>query len=166
MQDRLQLAIELARRAGGLLLEGQGTSLHVSKKGATDLVTDYDLKSERMLVKGIRSAYPDDAILAEEGTSSDSGYTEHLWLIDPLDGTTNYAHGVPFYSVSIGLMANERLLFGVVYDPNRDELFHASEGGGAWRLMSCCCFSSASCSSATTGGSHRGRSRSSTTRRS
>ncbi len=137
MQDRLQLAIELARRAGGLLLEGQGTSLHVSKKGATDLVTDYDLKSERMLVKAIRSAYPGDAIMAEEGSGSDTlggapGDAEHLWLIDPLDGTTNYAHGVPFYSVSIGLMADERILFGVVYDPSRDELFHASEGGGAW----------------------------------
>jgi len=137
MQDRLQLAIELARRAGGLILEGQGTPLHVSKKGATDLVTDYDLKSERMLVEAIRSAYPEDAIMAEEGSGSDTlggapGDAEHLWLIDPLDGTTNYAHGIPFYSVSIGLMAGERILFGVVYDPSRDELFHASEGGGAW----------------------------------
>ena len=137
MQDRLQLAIELARRAGGLLLEGQGTNLRVSKKGATDLVTDYDLKSEQMLVQGILEAYPEDRILAEEGTNTDSpaggqADAEHLWLIDPIDGTTNYAHGVPFYSVSIGLMANKRLLFGVVYDPTRDELFHASEGGGAW----------------------------------
>jgi len=164
MQDRLQLAIELARRAGGLILEGQGKRLRVSKKGATDLVTDYDLKSEKMLVDGIRSAYPNDAILAEEGTGSDSlggapgqvlgdasgqslasapgqalgsapgqaGEAEHLWLVDPLDGTTNYAHGIPFYSVSIGLMVGGRLAFGVVYDPNRDELFHASAGKGAW----------------------------------
>jgi myo-inositol-1(or 4)-monophosphatase len=140
MQDRLQLAIELARRAGGLLLEGQESSLLVSRKGPTDLVTDYDLKSEQMLVKGILEAYPEDRILAEEGTNTDSpsgaqgqaSDAEHLWLIDPIDGTTNYAHGVPFYSVSIGLMANKRLLFGVVYDPTRGELFHASEGGGAW----------------------------------
>ncbi|MFQ5943616.1 MAG: inositol monophosphatase family protein [Anaerolineales bacterium] len=132
MQDRLQLAIELARRAGGLLLEAP--TLRISKKGATDLVTDYDLKSEQMLVKGILEAYPEDGILAEEGTNSQGipAEVEHLWLIDPVDGTTNYAHGVPFYSVSIGLMANERLVFGVVYDPSRDELFHASEGGGAW----------------------------------
>ena len=137
MKDRLQLAIELARRAGGLLLEGQGTKLRVSKKGATDLVTDYDLKSEQMLVKEILKAYPEDHILAEEGTNTDSASTaqtdaEHLWLIDPIDGTTNYAHRVPFYSVSIGLMAGDRILAGVVYDPSRDELFHASEGGGAW----------------------------------
>jgi myo-inositol-1(or 4)-monophosphatase len=134
MQDRLQLAIELARRAGGLLLEGQGMDLRVSKKGATDLVTDYDLKSEQMLVKGILDAYPRDGILAEEGTNSHESPAdaEHLWLIDPLDGTTNYAHGLPFYSVSIGLMAGDRILFGVVFDPSRNELFHASEGGGAW----------------------------------
>ena len=134
MQDRLQLAIELARRAGGLLLEGQGTDLRVSKKGAIDLVTDYDLKSEQMLVKEILSAYPQDAIVAEEGTSSGSAPTdaEHLWLIDPVDGTTNYAHRIPFYSVSIGLMAGDRILAGVIYDPSREELFHASEGGGAW----------------------------------
>ena len=140
MKDRYQLAIELARRAGGLILEGQRTSLQVSRKGPTDLVTDYDLKSEQMLVKEILKAYPEDRILAEEGTNTDSasaaqgqtGDAEHLWLIDPIDGTTNYAHGVPFYSVSIGLMAGDRILAGVVYDPSRDELFHASEGGGAW----------------------------------
>ncbi len=134
MQDRFQLAIELARRAGGLLLEGQTTDLRVSKKGVTDLVTDYDLKSEQMLVKGILEAYPQDGILAEEGTNSDElqRKSEYLWLIDPLDGTTNYAHGIPFYSVSIGLMSGDRVLFGVVYDPTRDEMFHATEGGGAW----------------------------------
>jgi myo-inositol-1(or 4)-monophosphatase len=137
MKDRLQLAIELARRAGGLILEGQGVNLRISKKGATDLVTDYDLKSEQMLVKGILEAYPEDRILAEEGTNTDSssgvqGDAEHLWLIDPIDGTTNYAHGVPFYSVSIGLMAGDRIVAGVVYDPSRNELFHASEGDGAW----------------------------------
>ena len=140
MKDRYQLAIELARRAGGLILEGQRTSLQVSRKGPTDLVTDYDLKSEQMLVNEILKAYPEDRILAEEGTNTDSasaaqgqtGDAEHLWLIDPIDGTTNYAHGVPFYSVSIGLMAGDRILAGVVYDPSRDELFHASEGGGAW----------------------------------
>ena len=137
MKDRLQLAIELARRAGGLIFEGQGMNLRVSKKGATDLVTDYDLKSEQMLVKGILEAYPEDRILAEEGTNTDSSSgaeadAEHLWLIDPIDGTTNYAHGIPFYSVSIGLMAGDRILAGVVYDPSRDELFHASEGEGAW----------------------------------
>ena len=134
MNDRLQLAIELARRAGGLILEGQNSTIQVSRKGPTDLVTDYDLKAEQMLVKGIVEAYPEDRILAEEGTSSPKvgGDAEHLWLIDPIDGTTNYAHGLPFYSVSIGLMSNDSLALGVIYDPARDELFHAIKGGGAW----------------------------------
>ncbi|MCH7567049.1 MAG: hypothetical protein IH787_05250 [Nitrospirae bacterium] len=133
-QDRLQLAIELARRAGGLLLEGQNTSLKISRKGQNDLVTDYDLKSEKLLVEGILEAYPEDRILAEEGTDSRGvqGDAEHLWLIDPIDGTTNYAHGLPFYSVSIGLMSSDQLVLGVIYDPARDELFHAIKGGGAW----------------------------------
>ena len=134
MQDRLQLAVELARRAGGLLLEGQSAQVQVSRKGPTDLVTDYDLKSEKMLVGGIKEAYPGDSILAEEGTNSEgtASEVEHLWLVDPLDGTTNYAHGLPFYSVSIGLKVGDQFQFGVVYDPARDELFHATAGGGAW----------------------------------
>ena len=140
MKDRLQLAIELARRAGWLILEGQNSSLQISRKGQNDLVTDYDFKSEQMLVNGILKAYPEDRILAEEGTNTGSssggqgqaGDAEHLWLIDPIDGTTNYAHGLPFYSVSIGLMMNDSLALGVIYDPARDELFHAIKGGGAW----------------------------------
>ena len=134
MRDRMQLATELARRAGGLILEGQNTSLQISRKGQNDLVTDYDLKSEKLLVDGILEAYPEDRILAEEGTDSRvvQGDAEHLWLIDPIDGTTNYAHGLPFYSVSIGLMSNDQLVLGVIYDPARDELFHAIKGGGAW----------------------------------
>lgn len=134
MRDRMQLATELARRAGGLILEGQNTSLKISRKGQNDLVTDYDLKSEKLLVEGILEAYPEDRILAEEGTDSRGvqGDAEHLWLIDPIDGTTNYAHGLPFYSVSIGLMSSDQLVLGVIYDPARDELFHAIKGGGAW----------------------------------
>ncbi len=132
MKDRLQLAIELARRAGGLILEAP--SLQISRKGQNDLVTDYDFKSEQLLVKGILEAYPEDRILAEEGTNSPQSHAdaEHLWLIDPIDGTTNYAHGLPFYSVSIGLMTYDSLALGVIYDPARDELFHAIKGGGAW----------------------------------
>ena len=85
MKDRLQLAIELARRAGGLILEGQNSSLQISRKGQNDLVTDYDFKSEKLLVTGILEAYPEDRILAEEGTNSPNSQVdaEHLWLIDP-----------------------------------------------------------------------------------
>lgn len=152
MPSRLELAIQLARRAGGLLLEGYRAPKQVQLKGAIDLVTQTDLESERLLVEGIRSAYPQDRILAEEGgeqaassgdpdpaaarptgppgggIDSESGYR---WLIDPLDGTTNFAHGVPFFSISIAVIQGPELQFGLVYDPGRDELFQAMRGGGA-----------------------------------
>jgi myo-inositol-1(or 4)-monophosphatase len=130
MQDRLQLAMQLARRAGGLLLDGYGHATQVRHKGAIDLVTEYDLKSEALLIEGIRAAFPDDRITAEEGGGGDG--TGVHWLVDPLDGTTNFAHGLPIFSISIACVRSEQLLFGVVYDPNRDELFHAVNGGGGF----------------------------------
>jgi myo-inositol-1(or 4)-monophosphatase len=130
MQDRLQLAVELARRAGGLLLDGYGRATQVRHKGAIDLVTEYDLKSEQLLVEGIRSAYPADAILSEEGGGQDGEGVR--WLVDPLDGTTNFAHGLPIFSVSIACVQDEELLLGVIYDPSREELFHTEAGEGAF----------------------------------
>jgi myo-inositol-1(or 4)-monophosphatase len=130
MQDRLQLAVELARRAGGLLLNGYGRATQVRHKGAIDLVTEYDLKSEQILVEGIRSAYPADAILSEEGGGQEGEGVR--WLVDPLDGTTNFAHGLPIFSVSIACVRAEELLLGVIYDPTREELFHTLAGEGAF----------------------------------
>ena len=130
MQDRLQLAVELARRAGGLLLDGYGRATQVRHKGAVDLVTEYDLKSEQLLVEGIRSAYPADAILSEEGGGQEGEGVR--WLVDPLDGTTNFAHGLPIFSVSIACVRAEQLLLGVIYDPTREELFHTLAGEGAF----------------------------------
>jgi myo-inositol-1(or 4)-monophosphatase len=130
MQDRLQLAVELARRAGGLLLNGYGRATQVRHKGAIDLVTEYDLKSEQILVEGIRSAYPADAILSEEGGGQEGEGVR--WLVDPLDGTTNFAHGLPIFSVSIACVRAEELLLGVIYDPTREELFHTLVGEGAF----------------------------------
>ena len=130
MRDRLQLAVELARRAGGLLLDGYGRATQVRHKGAVDLVTEYDLKSEQLLVEGIRSAYPADAILSEEGGGQEGEGVR--WLVDPLDGTTNFAHGLPIFSVSIACVRAEQLLLGVIYDPTREELFHTLAGEGAF----------------------------------
>jgi len=130
MRDRLQLAVELARRAGGLLLDGYGRATQVRHKGAVDLVTEYDLKSEQLLVEGIRSAYPADAILSEEGGGQEGEGVR--WLVDPLDGTTNFAHGLPIFSVSIACVRVEELLLGVIYDPTREELFHTLAGEGAF----------------------------------
>ncbi|MEK6587790.1 MAG: inositol monophosphatase family protein [Chloroflexota bacterium] len=130
MQDRLQLAIQLARRAGGLLLEGYGRATHVSLKGSIDLVTEYDVKSEQLLVEGIRSAFPEDGIVSEEeGGEEGQGYN---WFVDPLDGTTNFAHGLPIFSISIACMRGEDLLVGLIYDPVREELYRAVAGEGAY----------------------------------
>ncbi len=130
MQDRLQLATELARRAGGLLLDGYGHATQIRHKGAIDLVTEYDLKSEALLVEGIRAAFPEDGITSEEGGGG--GGTGVRWLVDPLDGTTNFAHGLPIFSISIACVQAEEVLLGVVYDPTRNELFHAVAGEGAF----------------------------------
>lgn len=127
---RLKIAIEQARRAGSLLREGFGRVRDIDRKGAIDLITQYDLDSEKLLVAAIHEAFPDDAILAEE--EGESGEGDSRWWIDPLDGTTNFAHGLPIFTVSIAWGIGLRPSIGVVYDPMRDELFHARQGGGAW----------------------------------
>jgi myo-inositol-1(or 4)-monophosphatase len=130
LEERLALAIDLARSAGRLVREGYGRAAGVRHKGAIDLVTEVDLHSEALLIAGIQRAFPNDAILAEEGGLR--GDAPQRWVLDPLDGTVNYAHGVPVFSVSIAYVEGTRPLVGVIYDPLRNELFHASAGGGAW----------------------------------
>ena len=129
----LDFAIQTARDAGRILAERFGRSaLKVTQKGEIDLVTEADLASERLIVERIRSYYPRHAILAEEAgdVARDERASDYKWIIDPLDGTTNYAHGYPCFCVSIGLEYKNELLLGVVYDPIRDELFAAERGGG------------------------------------
>jgi myo-inositol-1(or 4)-monophosphatase len=130
MSQRLELAQRLARRAGALLREGYDGDPDVDLKGEIDLLTDYDLRSEELLVEGIQSAFPQDAILAEEGGEHDGSQVQ--WLIDPLDGTTNFSHGVPVFVVSIACRREDEIFCAVVYDPMQHELFHAQLGGGAW----------------------------------
>ncbi|HKR61141.1 MAG TPA: inositol monophosphatase family protein [Pyrinomonadaceae bacterium] len=131
----LNFAVSVARDAGGLLVDWLGRALQVSNKGAIDLVTEADLASERLIIERIRSHYPRHAILAEESgdseTSSNNSAAEWKWIIDPLDGTTNYAHGYPCFCVSIGVERKGRLEIGVVYDPMRNEMFAAERGQGA-----------------------------------
>ena len=128
--QRLELAIDLARRAGALLHDGFGHAADIRHKGTIDLVTEYDLRSEKLIVDGIRQAFPQDAWLAEEGGLRGSGDTR--WLIDPLDGTVNFAHGVPIFAVSIAFARAGEPVMGVIYDPLRDELYHAVGGAGAF----------------------------------
>jgi myo-inositol-1(or 4)-monophosphatase len=130
MQTRLKLAIELARLAGEELRRGFGHVKQVSRKGAVDLLTEYDLRAERLIVEGIRQAFPQDAILSEEAGEVSRG--DICWMVDPLDGTTNFAHGLPLFSVSIACTREGVPALGVVYDPLREELYRTVAGEGAW----------------------------------
>jgi myo-inositol-1(or 4)-monophosphatase len=132
----LNFTIQMARDAGRILLERQGRGLQISRKGDIDLVTESDLAAEKLIVERIRSYYPRHDILAEEsgasaGTAGDGGKSEWKWIIDPLDGTTNYAHGYPCFCVSIALERAGKLEIGVVYNPSLDEMFAAERGQGA-----------------------------------
>jgi myo-inositol-1(or 4)-monophosphatase len=127
----LQLAVDAAREAGAMLREKLGTPLNIQLKSAhNDLVTDGDKASEALIVARIRAEYPAHRILAEEGTTGAEA-SPFRWLIDPVDGTTNFAHGVPAFAVSIGVEKDGVLLAGVVYNPAIDELFAAARGHGA-----------------------------------
>jgi myo-inositol-1(or 4)-monophosphatase len=121
----------LARQAGDILRRGYGLRHQVDNKGVIDLVTEVDRQSEAFLLGEIRRRFPGHRILAEE-SGSQAGDDCCLWLIDPLDGTVNYAHGVPVFSVSIALQVDGALRLGVVFDPLRDECFSAENGKGAW----------------------------------
>jgi myo-inositol-1(or 4)-monophosphatase len=130
MDERFELAVALSRQAGALLKRGFGNAGLIRQKGPIDLVTEYDLQSERLILDRIRGAFPQDTVIAEESGIQGSG--EFCWLVDPLDGTVNFAHGIPIFSVSIAVYQGNRPQFGVVFDPLRDELFQAQAEGQAW----------------------------------
>lgn len=121
---------QLARQAGEILAAGYEKEHQLDYKGEIDLVTEIDRRSEEFLVAELRRRFPGHQILAEEGGGQDGG--RYQWYIDPLDGTVNYAHGVPFFCVSIAYAVAGELTLAAVFDPLRDELFSAERGKGAW----------------------------------
>ena len=129
----LNIAVRAARRAGSIINRAAlgGDALVVKAKRANDFVTQIDRAAEEAIIEIVRKAYPDHGFLAEESgaTSSDA---EYRWIIDPLDGTTNFIHGFPQYGVSIGIEHRGALTHAVVYDPVKNELFTASKGRGAF----------------------------------
>lgn len=127
----LQLATELARQAGALQMQHFGKIKRVTMKGAADPVTEVDQACERLIVDGIREAYPEHGIVAEEGAGYDLDH-EWQWIIDPLDGTVNYVQGYPLFAVCIALCHKGVAQYGVVFEPNRNEMFTATRGGGAF----------------------------------
>ncbi|MBC8249443.1 MAG: inositol monophosphatase [Anaerolineales bacterium] len=128
----LETAIEATRQVGQILLEEFGRSQEISFKGLRDIVTEADLAAQAKAVEVIRSRYPDHDIWAEEVGQTPDGASDYCWIVDPLDGTTNYSRGFPCFSVSIALSHRGELILGVVYDPLRDQLFRAQRGQGAY----------------------------------
>ena len=127
----LNFATNTAREAGRILAERFGR-VHINyKQNDIDLVTEADLAAEAYILEQIRTHHPRHAILAEESGVTETAGAEYRWIIDPLDGTTNYAHGYPCFCVSIGLEHKGELVVGAVYDPTRDEMFAAEKGAGA-----------------------------------
>ncbi len=131
--EHLDFAMELARAAGDVLRHYASRDKRVELKGRGNLVTIADTESERLMVRTIRSRYPEHGVLAEESGSLETPGSRPAgrWIIDPLDGTTNYAHQYPMYSVSIALELDGRIECGAVFDPVRDEMFAAARGAGA-----------------------------------
>lgn len=131
MHALLNVAVLAARRGGDTLIRNINKldKMNVEQKGRNDFVSDADRAAEKAVIDTILKHYPDHAILAEE--SGVQGESEYVWIIDPLDGTTNYLHRFPVFCVSVGLQHNGRMEHGAVYDPMRQELFTASRGQGA-----------------------------------
>jgi myo-inositol-1(or 4)-monophosphatase len=130
MKPELETSIEIAREAGAMLMDYFGR-VSFELKGEFDLVTEADRASERLIVQRLRSHFPDHSIVAEEGGGTEQS-SEYRWYVDPVDGTTNFAHGFPVFNVTLALEKAGELVAGVVFDPTRQELFAAEKGSGAF----------------------------------
>lgn len=130
MFRRTEVAVEAAREAAAIVMRGFRRPGEATEKGGRELVTATDRASEEAIIARISRAFPDDAIVAEESGAS-AGASGAVWIIDPLDGTNNFAHGYPFFSIAIAIEEAGEVVAGVVHDPLRDECFVAERGGGA-----------------------------------
>ncbi|MGM0574555.1 MAG: inositol monophosphatase family protein [Myxococcota bacterium] len=132
VEDRVAEARRLAEEAGRVLMGFFGRLEDVQRKGVVDLVTEADETAEDLIRRGVRDAFPQDAFVGEESGAGGNAEGAWSWIVDPLDGTTNFVHGLPRFAVSIGLARGGDLAGGVIHDPARRETFHAVAGGGAW----------------------------------
>jgi len=129
----LATAVEIVLRAGEIQMSRRETGFHVNKKGTIDLVTEVDLECERMCRDVLGERFPQHDILAEELSTGTAGHpSRYRWVFDPLDGTTNYAHGLPVFCASLALEVDGRAVVGAIYDPTREELFTGERGQGAF----------------------------------
>ena len=135
LHPMLNVAIKAARAAGAIINRAalDVEAVRISQKQINDFVTEVDHASEQVIIDTLLTAYPGHAILAEEsGNERGARHSDYVWVIDPLDGTTNFIHGFPVYCVSIALMVKDRVEHAVVYDPTRNDLFTATRGRGAF----------------------------------
>ncbi len=132
MNQFLEVAIEAAREAGALLLAEYDRPQNITYKGEVDIVTESDRRSEALVVGRLRRYFPQHEIVAEEGSGGPTGNARYRWHVDPLDGTTNFAHGYPCFAVSIGLLEEGEPIVGAVFNPVSRELFSAARGEGAY----------------------------------
>lgn len=131
-ERELEVAINAAKEAGKILISLFGEVTHIVKKGEIDLVTEADIRSEKKILEIIVKNFPSDNILAEETGNNNKGSGNRVWIVDPLDGTTNFAHGFPFFAISIALEIENKVVMGVVHVPYLKEIFHAIQGQGAF----------------------------------
>jgi myo-inositol-1(or 4)-monophosphatase len=133
LEIMLELAIRAAREAGHVLAESYNRPHEITSKGLRDILTEADLAAEKTALEIIRRGCPDARFVSEESNASWQESEDHpVWIVDPLDGTTNYAHGLPMFSVSVGMARHGEACCGAVYDPLLDQLFSAERGGGAY----------------------------------
>lgn len=131
IHSRLEIAMKAAKASGEYLVNSLTESHSIDFKGEVDLVTEADRHSENIIHNIVRDAFPDDNFLAEEGTSN-TGLSQYIWIVDPLDGTTNYAHGLPHFCVSIAIAQGNQPVAACIFNPNLRELFSAAKGKGAY----------------------------------
>ncbi len=133
MQPMVSIAVRAARSAGNIIVRAldRVDTLQIIEKKQNDFVTEVDQRAEQEIIKTLRRAYPDHAIIAEESGEQNKRDSEYTWIIDPLDGTTNFLHGFPQFAVSIALRYKNKIQHAVVYNPVNDEMFTASRGDGA-----------------------------------
>ena len=130
----LNVMIKASEKASKILIKdfGEIEKLQVSKKGPKDFVTNSDLKTEKIIIDELKKAKPNYSILSEEGGFIDNNDKNNTWIIDPIDGTINYLHGVPHFAISIALKSHDQIIAGLIYDPIKDEMFYAEQDNGAY----------------------------------
>ena len=135
ISSNLNIMIKACEKASKVLIRdfGEIENLQVSKKGPTDFVTNSDLRTEKIIIQELKKARPNYSFLSEEGGIEENKDKKNIWIIDPIDGTVNFLHGIPHFAISIGLKSNDEIISGLIYDPIKDEMFFAEKDSGAFQ---------------------------------